>query len=772
MADENVTQQDTNKKVTWAIAAGTAVLIGAATLVLRYCTPEPVPTPDGGPADSEADADADVDSDSDADGDSDVPPAPVCGNASVESGEVCDDGNSVNTDACLDSCVAASCGDSHVQSGVEECDDGNSFNTDACLATCKLAVCGDLVVRQQVEQCDDGNSSNTDSCLSCRNATCGDGSVWDAHEQCDDGNTSNSDSCVVGCLTSRCGDSYVRQGVEACDDGNSVNTDACLNTCVASRCGDGIVRSGTEACDDGNTAAGDGCSSTCTVEPPPVPPTTGAPVTLYQDLVSAPAGAFVTVWGRSFGATQGTSTVELAGQPVTVLSWSDTMVELKLPNNATSGDLRVRTSLGLSGPLSVRVHTGRLLFVSTTGVDTNPGTELQPVRTFGQATRMARAGDVFYIRGGAYTSEHNFDAVWSLYDFPTGTQAQPIAIVAYPGEVPLLGNGSLRIFSFYREPNTRLLEYLTFAKLHMRMACLGISAIASSHGRMVGNVALGATRECQDGVFTVAGGYSAGGTASDWKILGNTISNNGRYKQDHAIYIQGYGTNQDIEIAWNKITNEVGGRAIQIYGHTTGDRVERVQIHDNEIVDDYRDGILVGGSDGGSMIVSDIRIYNNLITRAGRCVDSGIRVSNPSATGVVIEHNTLVDNGSNLLTCDDSWRENFGQIAVLSATQVVVRNNILVKTSAGGTSTFLQFGSNMAARTTVERNLYFGGSAPTQDTRPLTGDPRFVNQTGLDYRLQVGSPAIDAALNSTVPLDHVSLPRVGLPDLGAFEYRQ
>ena len=55
----------------------------------------------------------------------------------------CDDGNQVNTDACLNSCQIAVCGDGIVQDGVDACDDGNQVDTDACLNTCQIAACGD-----------------------------------------------------------------------------------------------------------------------------------------------------------------------------------------------------------------------------------------------------------------------------------------------------------------------------------------------------------------------------------------------------------------------------------------------------------------------------------------------------------------------------------------------------------------------------------------------------------------------------------------------------
>jgi cysteine-rich repeat protein len=49
--------------------------------------------------------------------------------------------------------------------GKEECDDGNGLNDDACLTTCVLPVRGDGFVRKGFEECDDGNNDNTDGCL-------------------------------------------------------------------------------------------------------------------------------------------------------------------------------------------------------------------------------------------------------------------------------------------------------------------------------------------------------------------------------------------------------------------------------------------------------------------------------------------------------------------------------------------------------------------------------------------------------------------------------
>ncbi|HEY4244448.1 MAG TPA: DUF4215 domain-containing protein [Kofleriaceae bacterium] len=199
-----------------------------------------------------------------ADGCTNTCTTPRCGDGIVQTGEQCDDGNASNNDACLNTCVAASCGDGFVDTGVEQCDDGNASNNDACLNSCQAASCGDGFVFIGFEQCDDGNHSNNDACLdTCVNAFCGDGFVEIGVEQCDDANASNNDACLNSCQIATCGDGFVQTGVEQCDDANASNNDACLNTCQEATCGDGFVQLGVEQCDDGNHSNNDACLNTC-----------------------------------------------------------------------------------------------------------------------------------------------------------------------------------------------------------------------------------------------------------------------------------------------------------------------------------------------------------------------------------------------------------------------------------------------------------------------------------------------------------------------------
>jgi cysteine-rich repeat protein len=89
-----------------------------------------------------------------------------CGNATIDVGESCDDGNLINGDGCSVICQNE-CGNAIIDQG-EECDAGDANSQDPnapCRLNCTLPQCGDGIVDQD-EECDDGNQNNDDECTS------------------------------------------------------------------------------------------------------------------------------------------------------------------------------------------------------------------------------------------------------------------------------------------------------------------------------------------------------------------------------------------------------------------------------------------------------------------------------------------------------------------------------------------------------------------------------------------------------------------------------
>jgi len=117
----------------------------------------------------------------------------TCGNGTLESDELCDDGNRVNGDGCDYLCATSTgqtCGNG-TREGTEQCDDGNRVNGDGCSSACRwdyvVPVCGNGV-KEAGENCDDGNAVNGDGCNT--NCTVCNG-VFDAfgYERCTGGAT-------------------------------------------------------------------------------------------------------------------------------------------------------------------------------------------------------------------------------------------------------------------------------------------------------------------------------------------------------------------------------------------------------------------------------------------------------------------------------------------------------------------------------------------------------------------------------------------------------
>jgi MYXO-CTERM domain-containing protein len=123
----------------------------------------------------------------------------MCGDGIRQTGELCDDGNTMDGDGCPATCQGAACGNGIMEAG-EACDDGDLRDGDGCSSTCMLEtvpMCGDGT-QDITEECDDGNTSPRDGCDgSCRIERAPDGGepLFDAGRR--DGGTGR-DTLVIG----------------------------------------------------------------------------------------------------------------------------------------------------------------------------------------------------------------------------------------------------------------------------------------------------------------------------------------------------------------------------------------------------------------------------------------------------------------------------------------------------------------------------------------------------------------------------------------------
>ncbi|HME10312.1 MAG TPA: IPT/TIG domain-containing protein, partial [Bryobacteraceae bacterium] len=111
-----------------------------------------------------------------------------------------------------------------------------------------------------------------------------------------------------------------------------------------------------------------------------------APRIFYTDLVSGPTnggqnnnGAFITLYGKRFGATQGSGVVTVgggavAGYPV----WTDTKVTVQLGASAATGNIVLTNANGASNGILFTVAPGNIYFVATNGGDSASGSYSNP----------------------------------------------------------------------------------------------------------------------------------------------------------------------------------------------------------------------------------------------------------------------------------------------------------------------------------------------------------------------------------------------------------
>ncbi len=525
------------------------------------------------------------------------------------------------------------------------------------------------------------------------------------------------------------------------------------------------------------------------------PRTGNTDVSLGQ--VSGQDGAIVTIWGRNLGAP-GTATVycngvpaafyyarENATRPANLYTYHRMeMISFQISGTAQDGpgSIAVVVSGNHSNALPFTVRPGNIFFVKTTGTDaTGNGLWTNPWRTIVAAKDAIAPGDIVYVCDRVQqATETEYGACVNLGT--NGEPGKPKALVVYPGATSMVGNDSLyyAFRSFYADTGGTSRHWV-LAKFTIRTAGLGVEAVTGN--RVVGNFMTAPNGDGNDASITIEGDSVV--------VAGNELDNVGRADCDklyHGIYGKGFRTDfaprapteSEREIAWNYIHGCQSDRAIDVYSEQPFSAfIQRHRIHDNVIINQHGDGILLG-----YYVVGENWIYNNLIVRAGLGPEwaggeasshSGIRIDCGheawAATTIYCYNNTLVGCGWS----GAIWQEESGHVymspqAISRGTTLDFRNNIILSTG----EPYVAAASGTIASGSLTNCWYGVGGAPSWDVTAMSASPMFVDTNANDFRLANGSPCINAGqdLSSVVKRDLLGTPRPqgSSFDLGAYEY--
>jgi hypothetical protein len=203
-----------------------------------------------------------------------------------------------------------------------------------------------------------------------------------------------------------------------------------------------------------------------------------------------------------------------------------------------------RTATFTSSPTPTLTPQPAIFYVSTTGNDANPGTQLQPWRTIQKAASILTAGQTVMIRGGTYTEK--------VTPLNSGSPGQVITYMAYPGETPIIdGTGvSLNLSDYRRDGLIQIIgkRYLTFTGLTVKNSsfeCINLNRYTEySHNDYAENITLSG--------LTIQNCTWVGVMANYSRRL--RVTNNVIDKTDYSSGI-GIWNSEDIVVDQNTITN-------------------------------------------------------------------------------------------------------------------------------------------------------------------------------------------------------------------------
>ena len=362
---------------------------------------------------------------------------------------------------------------------------------------------------------------------------------------------------------------------------------------------------------------------------------------------------------------------------------------------------------------------------SNKGNDSNKGAISSPFRTIKKGVSILKPGDKLLLRAGLY--EESFSST----TLPGGTSwNSAVTIASYPGEQvtikPRRDPSVYRVFSFdYGSQRYIVLDGLILDGSNVIDQVIKIQYTGKDPENHAGYIRV-INCEIRNAPHSgIAVGTTNYGGHNEFIKL--NVHHNGSTGLDHGIYI--FGSHNLVQ---NCDFHHNAGYGVHVYKETR-ELVDYNTIRNNRIHDN---GTARGPMGGAGIILSsgkgNIAHYNVIWANLG-----GIRVDY-GASDSQVYNNTIYGNDA------------FGIYLGEACTNTIVKNNIIYEN-----------------RTTISDK-----AKDTIASNNLTTDPRFVRADANDFRLQPGSPAIDAGTDVGLiqDCDDNPVPQRKTPDIGAYEY--
>jgi hypothetical protein len=459
-------------------------------------------------------------------------------------------------------------------------------------------------------------------------------------------------------------------------------------------------------------------------------------------------------------------------------------------------------------------------YVSTTGSDSNPGTQTAPWRTVQHAADTARAGCTVNVRGGVYEELVSINASGNAND-------GYVTLRSYPGETATLDAehftpaGRSGILTIHNQSYVRIegLEIRNFRTAEHRLAPLGISVTgAGSHIELLKNnvhhiennfPGRDAPGSGGNGFGIAVYGTDANAPITDLIIDGNEVHHL-KTGSSESLVVNGNVTN--FRITHNVVhdNNNIGIDVIGFErtapapavdqardGVVSGNLVYNITSRGNPAYrnDESSDGIYVDGGtrilieqnvihdvDFGIELASEhkdratsyITARNNLIYH---CHTAGVSIGGYAPERGHTDHCTVVNN---TLYENDTSATGSGELQMQwNMADNIFENNIVY----AGPRCLLVLNKSQVDKSqppaTIDHNLYQCVSGPQASTwagasGTVTGfdkyvestgndrhsrfsDPRFVDPAKNDFHLRADSPALTAGTIEGVPVGELDL---------------